>query len=173
MSEELWSRHARFLKELLPVAEAAGVRLALHPDDPPLEYVRQQPRLVHRHHLAQRVIDLDTSPSNQLDFCVGTFAEMQDDTLYECLASCSRQRRVAYVHLRNVHGKAPNYCETFIDDGDIDIAKVVQVLRRTGFDGVIIPDHAPQMSCAAPWHAGMAYAMGYIKAQLQGLGRVT
>lgn len=167
--EELWARYARFLKEVLPVAEAAGVRLAAHPDDPPLKYVRQQPRLVYRHHLPQKLLDLHSSPSNQLDFCVGTFAEMQDDTLYESLESYSGQGKIAYVHLRNVRGKAPSYCETFIDDGEVDIGRVLRVLRKTQFDGVIIPDHAPQMTCAAPWHAGMAYAMGYIKAKVQGL----
>jgi mannonate dehydratase len=56
-----------------------------------------------------------------------------------------------------------------VDDGDIDMLRVVRILHRAGFDGVIIPDHAPQMSCAAPWHAGMAFALGYMRAALQGV----
>jgi D-mannonate dehydratase len=76
---------------------------------------------------------------------------------------------VAYVHCRNVRGKVPRYRETFIDDGDVDIRRVLAILDRNGFDGVVIPDHAPQLACAAPWHAGMAFALGYLRAALPGL----
>lgn len=167
---QLWDRLHRFLDEVLPVAESAGVRLALHPDDPPMPTVRGQPRLVYQPHLYQRVIDLNPSPSNQLEFCVGTLAEMTEGDIYETVDTYSRQRRLGYVHLRNVAGKVPTYKETFIDDGDVDMVRVLSILHRNGFDGVIIPDHAPQMTCAAPWHAGMAYALGYMKAALQSLG---
>jgi mannonate dehydratase len=74
------------------------------------------------------------------------------------------------VHLRNVAGRVPTYKETFIDEGDVDLLRVMQILHRNKFDGVIIPDHAPQMACAAPWHAGMAYAMGFIRAGMKMLG---
>jgi len=165
--DELWRRLARFLDEVLPVAEQACVKLALHPDDPPLPTVRGQPRLVYQPHLYQKVIDLNPSPSNTLEFCLGTLAEMTEGNLYEAVEQYSRQRRLAYVHFRNVTGKAPFYKETFVDDGDIDMLRVVRILHQTGFDGVLIPDHTPQMTCAAPWHAGMAYAMGYLRAALQ------
>ena len=70
------------------------------------------------------------------------------------------------MHFRNVRGKVPFYRETFIDEGEIDMHRILQILKRNNFEGVLIPDHTPQMSCAAPWHAGMAFAMGYIKAQM-------
>ena len=81
----------------------------------------------------------------------------------------SRQHRLGYVHLRNVRDKVPHYKETFIDDGEVDVIRVLAILKRNGFAGVIIPDHAPQMSCAAPWHAGMAYALGFLKAGIMSL----
>jgi mannonate dehydratase len=165
--EELWARLRVFLAALLPVAEQAGVALAAHPDDPPLPVVRGQPRLVYRHAMYQRLLDLVPSPMNKLEFCVGTLAEMADEDLYGCVDRYSRQGKIGYVHLRNVHGKVPNYCETFIDDGDVDVRRVLEILHRNGFDGVIIPDHAPKMTCDAPWHAGMAFAMGYLKACMQ------
>jgi len=59
------------------------------------------------------------------------------------------------------------YRETFVDEGDIDMLKVIRILKKNDFRGVLIPDHAPQMSCDAPWHAGMAFALGYMKAALQ------
>ena len=161
---ELWKRVAYFLGELVPVAEEAGVRLAAHPDDPPLPYVRRQPRLVYQPHLFQRLLDLVPSRSNALEFCLGTIAEMPEGDVYEVCDRHSRQGDIAYIHCRNVRGKVPHYLETFIDEGDIDMRRIFEILHRNGFDGVIIPDHAPQMTCAAPWHAGMAHSMGYMKA---------
>ena len=72
-----------------------------------------------------------------------------------------------YVHFRNVKGKVPRYHEVFVDEGDLDMFQALRALHRVGYDGVLIPDHTPQMSCDAPWHAGMAYALGYMKAALQ------
>jgi len=165
--DQLWRRLKDFLDALIPVAEEAGVTLAAHPDDPPMPTVRAQPRLVYQPRLYQKLIDLRPSRRNALEFCVGTLAEMTEGDLYDAVDTYSRQGKLAYVHLRNVRGKVPVYKESFIDDGDVDIPRVLQILRRNNFDGVIIPDHAPQLACAAPWHAGMAYALGYLRAELQ------
>lgn len=169
--EQLWSRLKFFLDELIPVAEQAGVTLAAHPDDPPMATVRGQPRLVWKPHLYQKLIDLKPSPRNALEFCVGTIAEMIDGDVYEAVEQFSRQKKLAYVHLRNVHDKVPYYKETFIDDGDVDVLRVLRTLKDNDYDGVIIPDHAPQMTCSAPWHAGMAYALGYLQAGIKAVCR--
>jgi len=165
--EQLWQRLAEFLDEVIPVAEEAGVKLALHPDDPPLPFMRGQPRLVYQPQLYQRVIDLKPSRANALEFCLGSLAEMTEGDIYEAVGQYSRQQKIGYVHFRNVTGKAPFYRETFIDDGDIDMLHVLRILKKNNFDGVLIPDHTPQMSCDAPWHAGMAFALGYLRALLQ------
>ena len=164
--EELWSRLQFFLNELVPVAEEAGVSLAAHPDDPPMPIIRKTPRLVYQPQMYQRLIDLKNSPSNKLEFCLGTIAEMTNGDVYEATDNYTKQDKVAYIHCRNVIGKVPNYREVFIDEGDIDMRRIVQILKKNNFDGVLIPDHTPQMSCDAPWYAGMAYAMGYLKALL-------
>ena len=164
--DELWHRLQRFLEEVVPVAEASGVRLAAHPDDPPLPTLRQQPRLVYQPRMYQRLIDLVPSKSNALELCVGTLAEMTEDNVYEAVDRYSRQQRIAYIHLRNVVGKAPHYRETFIDEGDVDMIRILSILHRNGFDGVVIPDHTPQMTCPAPWHAGMAHTLGFVLATL-------
>jgi len=119
----------------------------------------------------QRVIDLNPSPSNTLEFCVGSLAEMTEGDIYDVVDRYSRQNRLGYVHLRNVRDKVPHYKETFIDDGEVDVLRVLEILKHNGFEGVIIPDHAPQMSCPAPWHAGMAFALGYLKAGIQSLSQ--
>lgn len=168
--EELWRRLERFLSEVLPVAEQAGVKLAAHPDDPPTPFVRGQPRLVYQPRMYQQLIDLNPSPSNTLEFCIGSLAEMTEGDIYETVDTYSRQQRLGYVHFRNIRGKVPTYKETFIDDGDVDMFRVLEILRRNKFEGVLIPDHTPAMSCSAPWHAGMAYAMGYMKGAMRALG---
>ena len=165
--EQLWQRLADFLGALTPVAEEAGVKLAAHPDDPPVPFIRGQPRLVYQPHYYQRLLDLSPSPANTLEFCIGSLAEMTEGNIYETVDTYSRQGRLGYVHFRNVHGRAPHYRETFIDDGDVDMMRVLHILKRNGYEGVLIPDHTPQLACAAPWHAGMAYALGYMRAALK------
>jgi mannonate dehydratase len=168
--DELWRRVEDFLREIVPVAEEAGVKLAAHPDDPPMATLRGQPRLVYQPAHYQRLINLHSSPANALEFCVGTLAEMTEGDVCDAVDQYSRQGRLAYVHLRNITGKVPNYRETFIDDGDVDMVRVLRILKKNRFEGVIIPDHTPQLACGAPWHAGMAYALGYLQAALKIIG---
>jgi mannonate dehydratase len=163
---QLWDRLERFLTEIVPVAEEAGVQLAAHPDDPPMPTMRQQPRLVYQPQMYQRLLDAVPSRNNALEMCVGTLAEMSEGDVYEAVDTYSQQGKVAYIHLRNVAGKVPGYQETFIDEGDVDMVRVLDILAKNGFDGVVIPDHTPQMSCSAPWHAGMAHTLGFIAAVL-------
>lgn len=168
---EIWDRLARFLAEMIPVAEEAGVKLAFHPDDPPLPELCGTARLVTHGDHFQRVIDLNPSPVNTIEFCVGTISEMPNTDAYATVERYSQAGRLAYVHFRNVQGKAPYYHEMFVDDGDTDMLRVLQILHQNGFDGVLIPDHTPLLECAAPWHAGMAYALGWLKAALTLIGR--
>lgn len=162
--DELWKRLSYFLNELLPVAEKAGVKLAAHPDDPPMEIVRKTPRLVYEPQLYRRLLDINESQSNTLEFCLGSIAEMKSGNVYE--ATREYADRIAYVHFRNVRGKVPHYKEVFIDEGDIDMIKILKILKEQEFKGVLIPDHTPQMTCEAPWHAGMAYTLGFMKSAL-------
>ena len=166
--EQLWARFEEFLHEVIPVAEESGVRMALHPDDPPMPTLRGHARLVHKPEHFQRVLDLRPSPSNALEFCQGTIAEMRGEMdVYEAVDRYSKQGAIGYVHFRNVRGKVPSYHEVFVDEGDVDMIKALRIYHRNGYDGVMIPDHTPQMTCAASWHAGMAYALGYMRAAIQ------
>lgn len=166
--EQMWNRLTYFLRELLPVAEEANVKLAAHPDDPPMPSFRGTARLFHRPELYLRVLDIVPSPSNTLEFCIGTVAEMAGgEDLYDVVDRYIKTGRVSYIHFRNVRGKVPNYVETFVDEGDTDMRRVMQILRRNQYKGVLIPDHTPRMTCDAPWHAGMAFAMGYMRGILQ------
>ena len=162
--EELWERLEAFLKAVLPVAEECGVRLAAHPDDPPVEVLRGHARLVNHPDKFHRLLDLVPSPASAIEYCMGTVQEMPAGDLYASLDSLSKAGRIGYVHARNVVGKVPRYREVFLDEGDIDMRRALRILAANNFDGVIIPDHTPEVTCPAPWHAGMAHALGYLKA---------
>ncbi len=165
--EELWARLRYFLDAVVPVAEKAGVILAAHPDDPPMPTLRGQARLVFQPRYYDQLFALHPSESNRAELCIGSVAEMTEGDLYEDVERWAAANKVGYVHMRNVIGKVPDYREVFIDEGSVDIPRVMQILARNGFEGVIIPDHTPQLHCGAPWHAGMAYAIGYMRANLQ------
>ncbi|TLX78117.1 TIM barrel protein [Labilibacter sediminis] len=164
--EELWKRLQYFLDHIIPVAEEAGVKMAAHPDDPPMPYVRNTPRLVYQPDMYQKLIDMKPSPSNNLEFCLGSIAEMTEGEVHEATDQYSKQDKIAYIHFRNIVGKVPNYKEVFVDEGDIDMVRILEILHKNNFQGVLIPDHTPQMECDGAWYAGMAYAMGYMKAAM-------
>ena len=105
-----------------------------------------------------------TVPSNALEFCLGSLQEMPGGDVYATTRRFARRKKIAYVHFRNVRGKVPRYVESFVDDGDIDMAEIVRILRDENYDGVLVPDHVPDLTCSAPWHAGHAYTVGYMRA---------
>ena len=164
---ELLRRYIAFISEVLPVAEKSGVQLALHPDDPPLKEVRKQPRLGYHPDHYMQLMDLSSSSNHVMELCIGTLGEMADGDLYEAVEYFAKNHKIGYLHCRNIRDKVPFYKETFVDEGEIDMAKILRILKRHKFQGILIPDHAPQMSCDAPWHAGMAFAMGYLKGLMQ------
>jgi mannonate dehydratase len=92
---------------------------------------------------------------------------MTEGDIYEATNQYSKQGKIGYIHFRNVMGKAPNYKEVFVDEGDVDMIRILKILKKNNFKGVLIPDHTPQINCDAPWYAGMAFAMGYMKAALK------
>jgi mannonate dehydratase len=164
--DELWTRLHYFLDNIIPVAEEAGVKMAAHPDDPPMPYVKNTPRLVYQPDMYQRLIDLKPSDNNMLEFCLGSVAEMTEGDVHEASDIYSKQNKIAYIHFRNIVGKVPDYKEVFVDEGDIDMVRILRILKKNGFEGTLIPDHTPQMTCDGPWYAGMAYAMGFMKAAM-------
>lgn len=169
--DELWARLKYFLDEVLPVAQESCVDLALHPDDPPMPTLRCTPRLVYQPWMYQKLIDMNPNPANKIELCMGSLQEMTEGDLYDSLEQYARQGRIGYVHFRNVRGKVPRYDEVFIDEGDIDMLKALRILQRSGFDGVLIPDHTPLITGGGePWHVGMAFAIGYMKAALTAIG---
>ena len=166
---EIWERLEFFLNQLIPVAEENNVSLAAHPNDPPLAVMRRTGRILKNPGEYDRLININNSSNNKIEMCLGSIQEMQEDGLEDYLDKYSKDNRIGYIHFRNVIGKVPNYIEAFVDDGDINMINVIKILKKNNYDGVIIPDHTPALNCSAPWHAGMAYAVGYIKGLIKSL----
>ncbi len=167
--QEIWQRLEYFLDRILPVAEENNVKLVAHPDDPPMPELRQTARLFYAHKEYEKLLSLNNSPANGFEFCMGTLQEMTDGDIYDLLDRYSKTDRIGYIHFRNVIGKVPHYREAFVDEGDIDMIRALRILNKNNWDGVLIPDHTPEMTCGAPWHAGMAYALGFMRGAIKSL----
>jgi len=163
--DELWDNFEYFLRRIIPAAESVGLRMALHPDDPPASPIAGAACLFIDMDSFQRALDMVPSPANGLLFCNGCYAEMLGLGVYDAIRHFGKQGKIFYVHFRNVSGQAHNFQETFIDSGDIDMFKAMQVYKEIGFDGVMIPDHLPGIIGDSPYrHRSNAYAVGYMRA---------
>lgn len=165
--QELWDRWTYFINEILPVAEESNVQMAAHPDDPPMPEIRGHARLVYQPRFYQKMLDINPSLANGFELCLGSMQEMTEGNIYDFLKTYAPQNRLGYIHFRNVRGKVPHYIETFLDDGDIDMVRCLRILKECNYEGVLIPDHTPQMSCDGSWFAGMAFALGYMVAAMR------
>jgi mannonate dehydratase len=169
--EELWENFEVFVRRIIPVAESVGLKMALHPDDPPVTPIAGAACLFIDVDAFQRVLDMVPSPSNGLLFCQGCYTEMVGDGVYDVIRHFGEQGKIFYVHFRNVAGKMPAFRETFIDSGDIDMFKAMQVYKEVGYDGVMIPDHLPHIIDDTPFaHRSNAYAIGYMRALMHAAG---
>jgi mannonate dehydratase len=162
--DALWSRYETLLRAAIPVAESAGVRLALHPDDPPVAEIGGVARIAGTVANTQRALELVPSASHGLDFCVGSWAEAGHGIMFKALATFLAQNKIFYLHMRNVRAIEGGFEESFIDDGDVPMSEVVNQLHAAGFSGFVIDDHVPKMVGDVGWkHRGRAFATGYLR----------
>ena len=165
--DRLWDNLKYFLERVVPVAERAGVNLAMHPDDPPLSPIRGLGRIMNSIENYQRLLDLVPSPVNGITMCQGNFTLMTGD-LPGVIRRFGGQRKIFFVHFRDVRGTPEKYVETFHDDGQTDMLACMQAYRDTDYNGVLRPDHVPTMegdSNDNPSYSsiGRLFAIGYIK----------
>jgi mannonate dehydratase len=171
--DHLWGTLARFLEEILPVAEEAGVKLAMHPDDPPLSPVFGTGRIMRSVDAFERLLSLSSSPSNGLTFCQGNFCAMGSD-IPAVIRQLGRDGRIHFVHFRDVRGTAEEFTEVFHDDGPTDMYAAMEAYRDIGFSGVMRPDHAPVMYGEANENPGYEslgrlFAVGYMRGLIEGV----
>jgi len=171
--EDLWAALEYFLREVTPVAAEAGVKLALHPDDPPRDSLRGIPRIVTSPEAYERVLDCYDSPHNGITFCQGNFAAMGVDVPRTIRRFGDR---INFVHFRDVEGDADDFVETWHDDGPTDMYAAMRAYREAVDDDVPMrPDHVPTMAgednSNPGYHTkGRLFAVGYMRGLLEAAG---
>ena len=165
--EQLWGALAYFLDAVVPVADEVGVRLGLHPDDPPRATARRLPRIMSSTAAFRRLLSLHPSTNNGITFCQGNFALMGED-LPTLIREFGAEDRIAFVHFRDVRGTADDFQETFHDEGQTDMPECMRAYAEIGYSGPLRADHVPTMdgeSNDRPAYGtlGRLFAMGYIR----------
>jgi len=164
-ADQLWENLEYFLRRIIPVAEKAGVQLAIHPDDPPLANLMGGAQIMFESESFERLFEMIPNPANSLCFCQGTFAEMGVD-----IPATIRKfgARISYVHFRDVKGNAECFVETFHDNGPTDMFAAMQAYNEIGFSGALRPDHVPLLDGEAGRADGYSmlgrlFAVGYMR----------
>ena len=163
----LWENLRYFLERIVPVAEQAGVRLAMHPDDPPLSPIRGVPRIMSSIEAFERLLELVRSPANAITLCQGNFALMSPD-VPGAIRHLGSEGDIAFVHFRDVRGTRERFVETFHDEGPTDMLACLRAYRDNGFAGPLRTDHNPTLegdSAAVPGYSplGRLHAIGYVQ----------
>lgn len=169
--EEFWANYEAFLEEVVPTAEEADVRMALHPTDPPvLESMGGIPRLFRSVENFERAMDHVPSEHHGLKLCLGCFSQMGED-VNEVLRRFAERDQIVFIHFRDVVGTVPKFNETFVDEGNFDTAEAVRTLDDIGFTGAVIPDHVPKMEDDDDWsHRARGFTIGYLRGVIDTVG---
>ena len=169
--DTMWERIEYFLKRVVPVAEDAKVKIACHPNDPgmPKGGFRGIPSVLSSVEGLKKFVDISPSPFHGLNFCQGTVCEMLDNPAKEIpdvIRYFGSRKKIFNVHFRNIVGHRLNFREAFPDEGDVNFLECARVYREVGYDGMLMPDHAPQIEGDK---TGLAFAfeIGYIQAIIQ------
>jgi len=169
-AEDVWAAYAYFLKAVLPIAEEAGVKLALHPDDPPVARMNGVIRVFNTYEGFLHAEKIASSSHWGILFCVGTWSEAgagAGKSIVEMIRDFGGRNRILEVHFRNVSSPLPRFHETFPDDGYVDMYPVMKALREVRFNGGLGADHIPALAGDDSRRAGAAYSLAYIKALLR------
>jgi mannonate dehydratase len=178
--DEMWDNVAYFLNAVVPVAVESGVRLALHPNDPPAPLSRGSGQIMGTVEGWKRLVAIVPSPANGITFDCGVTREMGQDPVEICRYFGSRDC-INHVHFRNVRVRKPyeSYTEVFLDEGQIDMFAVMKELVRQKYPRLIYPEHPraldedrerPDFRSSYPGgggYVGYAYNVGYAQAMLQ------
>jgi len=167
--DEIWDNYEYFIKQVVPVAEEAGVKIGIHPDDPPVPELGGIPRCIFGNFEGyKRAMEMADSPNVGLCLCVGCWLEGGDwmgKDVFETIKYFGEKQKLFKIHFRNVTQPLPYFVETFLDDGYMDMYRVMRALREVDFDGVAIADHIPSMT--EDRRVGTAFSIGYMKALLE------
>jgi mannonate dehydratase len=164
--EEIWDNYTYFIKQVVPVAEEAGVRIGIHPDDPPVPELGGVPRCIFGNFDGYiRALEIANSPNIGVCLCCGTWMEggrFMGKDVFEAARAFAKMGKLWKIHFRNVTAPIPNFVETYVDDGYTDMKRLMRTLVEVDFRGILIADHVPTMVGGS--RTGWAYSIGYIRA---------
>ena len=161
--EELWERMIYFTSGVMDAAESASVKMSLHPKDPPVKVMRGVSRILTSTEDIETFLDAVPSPSNGFTFCQGTVTEMGVDVI-DAIRRIGGRGRIHHVHFRAVRGSVPQYEETFIDEGDVDMLAAMRAYKEVGYNLAIVSDHSPGIPRDLPGRkVGRSFSHGYIR----------
>lgn len=168
-TDEIWDNFTYFIRRIIPVAEEVGVRLALHPNDPPVPAVAGVPCLIHSFADYERAFEIGDSDYLGMEFCTGCWLEGGDQfgNMLEAIRYFARRGKIFIAHFRNVSAPLPHFVETFVDGGYMDMPLAMKAFIEADYRGTMILDHTPRFTPAAGPAAATAYAIGYMKALLE------
>lgn len=172
-AEELWANYEYFLDAVLPAADEVGLKLAQHPDDPPVDVIDGYARIFTSPNAYKRALELAKgSPAWGINLCLGTISEMNGEaSAREMITHFAPLGRIRYVHFRDVKGTVPNFVECFLGEGNFNPVKMIALLNESGFDGWLQDDHVPFMSEDTKYgHRARAYEIGKMQGILAALG---
>lgn len=170
--KQMWERFLYFARPIIACAEKAKIRLTMHPNDPPVPVMRGVARIFHHTDGLRRFLKEIPSQASGITFCQGTIAEMGVDVLEE-IRYFGKLGKIFLVHFRAVRGKVPNYVEVFLDEGDLDMLRVMKTYKEAGYNGPIVSDHTPGVEGDTPWgHRGRTFSHGYMRALVQAVNAV-
>ena len=170
MLDELWDNFAYFIHAILPVAEAAGVHLALHPNDPPTDSLGGIPCLINSFERYLKAFEIaGDSPYLGMEFCTGCWLEggAQFGSMLEAIQYFVERRKIFIVHFRNVSSPFPQFTETFLDNGYMDMYQPMRAFVAAGYSGSMHLDHTPVFAGDYALGGGTAYAIGYMRALIE------
>lgn len=167
--QQVQERFFNFVNKINQTCKDYNITLSLHPTDPPMDNISGIARLVTTSEDIFNIINNPIYKNHKITYCVGTFAEMneQQDNVYKSLVNLIQLDKVGYIHIRNVIGKVPKYKEVFIDEGDVNLKKIINILKQYNYNGFIMPDHTPTLLCDNNFFVGMAFSIGYIKGLIE------
>ena len=159
--EEMFGRLERFLTAVIPVAEKCGVSMALHPDDPPVpEPLAGVAQICSSVEQFRRIFAIAPSEHHRMLFCQGCMTELLGEGVYDFIAEMAATEMIQWVHFRNVRGQLPRFQEVFLDEGDIDMRRAMEIYRDNGFAGPFMMDHSPTFLTDPSTRNGKAFANG-------------
>jgi mannonate dehydratase len=170
-AQKLWQNYEYFVSAVMPEAEKAGIKLIVHPSDPPLRQVAGVDRILISVEDFEKAEKIANSSAFGINFCIGTFSQLGgEETVMEMIQKFVPRGKIQMIHFRDVQGTVDHFTECFLGDGRLNPARVMKALVDHSYDGLMLDDHVPFLTTDTRWgHTARANAFGYLRGMAKAL----